>query len=76
VSSGNLSSGKQNVIYTLHCIRMQLYNWRWQKPKWKDPKTFNVGTQAQVYVSVVGIREDIGLKWSRGFGLDDLDVWQ
>jgi hypothetical protein len=76
VSSANLSSGKQNAIYTLHCraTRMQLYIWGWQKPKWKDPKTSNVETQAQVYVSGVGIREGISLKWSHGFGLDELDV--
>jgi hypothetical protein len=56
---------------------MQLYKWWWQRPKWKDPRTFNVETQIQANVDGVGIKElSIGLGWSQGFGSDELDIWQ
>jgi hypothetical protein len=42
--------------------------------KWKDPKTSNVETQVQTNVDGVGIKEGFGLRWSQGFGLDELDV--
>jgi len=44
-------------------------------PKWKDPKTFNVETEIQTNVDGMGVKEGIGLRWSQGFGLDELDVW-
>jgi len=40
---------------------------KWQSPKWKDPKTSNVETQAQGDVDGVRVREGIGLRWSQGF---------
>jgi hypothetical protein len=55
---------------------MQLYKQGWQRPKWKDPKTFNVETQVQTDVGGVGVKEGIRPWWSQGFGLDELDVWQ
>ncbi len=42
--------------------------------KWKDSRISNVETQVQANVSVMGIKEGIGLRWSQGFGLDELDV--
>jgi len=47
-----------------------------KRPKWKDSRTSNVKTQVQVDVDKVGVREGIGLRWSQGFGLDELDVWK
>jgi hypothetical protein len=38
--------------------------------------TANVETQIQVDVGGVGVREGIKLRWSQGFGLDKLNVWQ
>ncbi len=42
--------------------------------KWKDLKPSNVETHVQVDVGGVGVRERIELRWSQGFGLDELDV--
>jgi hypothetical protein len=42
--------------------------------KWKDMGTSNVETQVQANVGGVGVREGIGLQWSQGFGLDELNV--
>jgi glutamine cyclotransferase len=53
---------------------MWLYKQGQQMLKWKDPRTSNVETQVQVNVSVMGIKEGIRLRWSQGFGLDELDV--
>jgi len=36
---------------------MRLYNGEQQNPKWKDPRTSNVETQAQVYVDELGVKE-------------------
>jgi hypothetical protein len=55
---------------------MQLYKWGHQKPKWKDLKTYNVETQIQTDENGVGANENIGLGWSQGFVLDELNVWQ
>jgi len=55
---------------------MWLYNRRWWKLKWKDSKTSNDKTQVQVDADEVGIREGIELRWSQGFGLNELDAWQ
>jgi hypothetical protein len=43
---------------------MQLYKQGQQRPKWKDPKTFNVETQIQADACEVGVRESIGPWWS------------
>jgi len=53
---------------------MRLYNRRQQKPKWKDPKTFNVETQTHDNASGLGVGEGIRPKWSCRFRLDGLDV--
>jgi hypothetical protein len=45
-------------------VGMWLYNWRWQRPKWKDLRAFNVETHVQVNVSEVGIKEGIEPGWS------------
>jgi hypothetical protein len=55
---------------------MWLYNQRWQKFKWKYPRTSNDETQIQAYVSEVGAKEGIKLGWLQWFGLDELDAWQ
>jgi hypothetical protein len=61
----NLSKGKQNTTCTLHCkvVRMWLYNRRWQKFKWKDPRTSNDEMQVQVDGGGVVTREDIKSEW-------------
>jgi hypothetical protein len=53
---------------------MQLYSQRQQKPRWKNPNTYNVATQTKVVASGLGVREGIGLKWSCRFRLYGLDV--
>jgi hypothetical protein len=57
---------KKNSTYTSRCkaMEMQLYRWRRQRLKWKDPRIFNVETQIQTNVDGMGIREGIGLRWS------------
>jgi hypothetical protein len=55
---------------------MRLFRWGWQRPKWKDSKTYNVETQVQVDAYGVGVREGIELGWSQGLRLDELDIWQ
>jgi hypothetical protein len=55
---------------------MWLYNRKWWKFKWKDSKTSNDKTQVQVDADEVRIREGIKLRWSQGFGLNELDAWQ
>jgi hypothetical protein len=54
---------------------MQLYNWKWQKPKWKDIKTFNDKTQVQANAKEVRAKKSMEPRWSPTFGLDELDVW-
>jgi hypothetical protein len=54
---------------------MWLYNQGRWKPKWKDLRTSNDETQVQANGNGVGIREGMELRWSLGFGLDELDVW-
>jgi len=54
---------------------MWLYKQGRQMPKWKDLNTSNVEIQVQPNVSGVGVKEGIGLGWSQGFGLNELDVW-
>lgn len=73
-----LSNGKENAIYTSRhrAIVMQLYNWRWWKPKWKNSKTSNDKTQSQPNACEVRARKGMELRWSQGFRLDELDVWQ
>jgi len=44
-------------------VGMRLYKQGWQRPKWKDPTTFNVETQVQADVDGVEIREGIKLRW-------------
>jgi hypothetical protein len=41
----SLSNGKRNAICTSRrrVVGMWLYNQEWQRPKWKDLKTSNVG---------------------------------
>jgi hypothetical protein len=56
-------------------VGMWLYKWKQQMLMWKDPMTSNVETQVQVDASEKGVKEGIGLRWSQGFGLDELDVW-
>jgi len=51
---------------------MQLYNWRWQKLKWKDFKTSNDKTQVQAYANEVRAEKGMESKWSPRFGLDEL----
>jgi hypothetical protein len=43
----NLSNGKQNATCTSHrrTVRMWLYKQGQQRPKWKEPSTYNVETQ-------------------------------
>jgi hypothetical protein len=53
---------------------MCLYKQKSQRPKWKDLKTSNVETQVQDDASGVRVKEGVGLGWSQGFGLDELDV--
>jgi hypothetical protein len=62
----SLSNGTWNVTCTSRhrMVRMWLYNRGWQKPKWKDPKTFNVETHVQANVSKVGVRKRIEPTWS------------
>ncbi len=55
---------------------MWLYNRGQQKPKWKDPRIFNVETQAHDDANGLGIREGIRPRWSCRFRLDGLDVRQ
>jgi hypothetical protein len=73
----SLSNEKQNVICTsCHNVAgMWLYKWRHQKPKWKDLRTSNVETQVQIDADGMKIREGIGLGWSQGIRLNELDVW-
>jgi hypothetical protein len=62
----NLSNGKQNVTCTSQhkIVRMWLYNQGQWKPKWNDPRTSNVKTQAQTNVGKVGTKDGIELRWS------------
>jgi hypothetical protein len=53
---------------------MQLYNEEQQKPRWKDPRTFNAETQAQVYVNGLGVKEGTKPRRSCRFGLDGLNT--
>jgi hypothetical protein len=63
----NLSNEKQNATYTSCCkVIGMFYNRRWERLKWKDPKTYNVETHVQVDVGGVGIKEGIELGWSQG----------
>jgi hypothetical protein len=69
---------KKGTIFTSRCkaIGMPLYSWRWWKPRWKDPRTFNAETQAHAYANGLGVREGIRPRRSCRFGLDGLDAWQ
>jgi hypothetical protein len=66
----------ENVTCTScqNMVGMWLYNWRWQKPRWKDPMTSNAKTQAHVNDGRLEVKEGIGMKWSCRFRLDGLDV--
>jgi hypothetical protein len=55
---------------------MQLCNQGWREFKWNNMRTSNDETWAQVNVGGVVGREGIEPKWSLGFGLVELDVWQ
>jgi hypothetical protein len=75
-SYASLSDTKWNATCTSchKMVGMCLYKQKSQRPKWKDLKTSNVETQVQVDASGVRVKEGIGLGWSQGFGLDELDV--
>jgi hypothetical protein len=55
-------------------VGMRLYNRKQWKFKWKDLRISNGETQVQADENKVGRKEGIELGWSKGFGLDELDV--
>jgi hypothetical protein len=55
---------------------MRLYNWEQWNFKLKDSKIYKNQTHVYVNASKVGTREGIELRWSWGFGLNEVGAWQ